>query len=121
LSEPEHLNTRTPEHPTLEYLEQLRECSLVQATETPSGMRFHLLETLREYGAEQLTVGERAELARRHAHFFLALAETAETELCRAYQVLWLDRLEQELDNLRTALTWSAETVDSGQWIVGSP
>ena len=64
---------------------------------------------------------EPAELARQHAYFFLALAETAETELCRADQVLWLDRLEQELDNLRAALTWSAETVDGGQWIVDSP
>src|SRR5438270_1467113 len=83
-------------------------------------MRFHLLETLREYGSEQLAAEERAELARRHAHFFLALAETAETELCRADQVLWLDRLEQELDNLRAALTWSAETVGSGRWSVVS-
>src|SRR5207249_11216154 len=36
------------------YLEQLRECSLVQAVETGGEMRFRLLETLREYGAEQL-------------------------------------------------------------------
>ena len=83
-------------------------------------MRFHLLETLREYGSEQLAADERAALARQHAHFFLALAETAEPELTQADQVLWLDRLEREHDNLRAALAWSLEAVDSGQWSVVS-
>jgi predicted ATPase/DNA-binding SARP family transcriptional activator len=102
----------------LECLEQLRECSLVQVAETGGGtaersevvMRFHLLETLREYGAEQLIRAEQEALARRHAGFFLTLAEAAEPELTRADQVLWLDRLDQELDNLRSALSWSVES-----------
>src|SRR5437016_4246236 len=81
------LNARTPERLTLEYLEQLRESSLVLAEEVGGGeqpapgtaeMRFRLLETLREYGAEQLAREEQAELARRHAEYYLALVEAAE-------------------------------------------
>jgi predicted ATPase/DNA-binding SARP family transcriptional activator len=91
---------------TLEYLEQFRECSLVQAVETAGEMRFRLLETLREYGAEQLGTEEREAVADRHAAFYLALAERAEPEMFRADQVVWFDRLEQELDNIRSALAW---------------
>jgi predicted ATPase/DNA-binding SARP family transcriptional activator len=114
----------------LEYLEQVRGCSLVQATETAGGirsfgehpgcgevvMRFHLLETLREYGADQLAVDERAAAAQRHARFFLALAETAEREMAQGDQRLWLDRLEREHDNLRAAL---AGAVESGEIELG--
>src|SRR5439155_12398997 len=49
----------------LDSLEQLRECSLVKAVETGSEMRFRLLETVREYGAEQLCAKEREELGKR--------------------------------------------------------
>src|SRR5712691_1610248 len=62
-------------------LEQLGECSLVQAAEAAGEMRFRLLETLREYGAEQLSAKERAELAGRHACYYLALAEEADRGL----------------------------------------
>jgi predicted ATPase/DNA-binding SARP family transcriptional activator/Tfp pilus assembly protein PilF len=98
----------------LQYLEQLRECTLVQAEETGGGtaersevvMRFRLLETLREFGAEHLGPEERAALAHRHASYYLALAERAEPELVRSGQMAWLDRLERDLDNLRAALAW---------------
>jgi predicted ATPase len=52
-------------------------------------MRYRLLETLRDYGNEQLTSEERIDLARRHACCFLALAEQAEPELVRAAQGAW--------------------------------
>src|SRR5207253_1377095 len=52
--------------PTLDYLEQLRHGSLVLAEEGGDEMRFRLLETLREYGEEQLSPEERAVLARQH-------------------------------------------------------
>jgi predicted ATPase/DNA-binding SARP family transcriptional activator len=93
----------------LECLERLRESSLVHATEADGEMRFQFLETLREYAAEQLPVDERDALARRHAQFFLRLAETAACELARPDQGLWLDRLEREHDNMRAALEWAVE------------
>ncbi len=67
-----------------------------------------MLETLREFGLEQLEAsGEQEMIRRRHANFFLALAEQAEASLESAEQVEWMNRMEQEHDNLRAALEWS--------------
>jgi predicted ATPase len=93
----------------LDALTELRECSLVLAEESGEEMRYGLLETLREYGAEQLTPEERAELARRHRDHFLQLGEQAEEELTGAAQGEWLERLETERENLRSALACCAE------------
>jgi len=70
--------------------------------------RFRMLETIREYALERLeTSGEVALLRRRHAEFFLALAEQAGSRVERADGELWLSRLQADHDNLRSALTWS--------------
>ena len=44
----------------------------------------------------------------RHFAFVLALARRAEPELTRSDQVRWLDRLQVEHDNIRSALEWAA-------------
>jgi tetratricopeptide (TPR) repeat protein len=94
----------------LEYLEQLRECSLVQVEETELGMRFRMLETLREYAAERLAAsGEEAVCRKRHADCYLALAEEAEPQLDGPEQAVWLERLEREHDNLRAVFQYSLE------------
>lgn len=73
--------------------------------------RFQMLETIREYALEQLgQSGEADEVRRRHATYFLALAEQAEPELRGAQQAAWLDRCDREHDNLRAALRWSLES-----------
>nr|CAA9234074.1 hypothetical protein AVDCRST_MAG63-1093 [uncultured Armatimonadetes bacterium] len=95
----------------------MREHSLIEATAAspalhPDGddapLRFALLETLREFGAELLeeTLGEdeAAVLRERHARHFLALAEEAEPHLFGPDPVPWLDRLEAERANLHAAL-----------------
>jgi predicted ATPase/DNA-binding NarL/FixJ family response regulator len=75
--------------------------------------RFRLLETLRVYAFEQLVGrGAHAQTQRRHASFFLAMAERAAAESRGASQLTWLDRLEREHDNLRAALRWSIESGD---------
>ncbi len=56
--------------------------------------------------------GEAEALCRRHAAFFLALAEEAEPELLGARQAYWLSRLEEEHDNLRAALRWSVDRAE---------
>jgi len=50
----------------------------------------------------------------QHVAYFLALAERAEPELQGANQLIWFDRLEVEIDNLRAALEWSLERGEKG-------
>jgi predicted ATPase/DNA-binding SARP family transcriptional activator len=95
---------------SLDYLEQLRECSLVLADEPVSGsIRFRTLETLREFGMERLTESKEADAVRdRHLHHFLSMAEDAHTRLTGPQQKGWLERLDSDHDNLRAALSWSS-------------
>ena len=72
--------------------------------------RFGMLETIREYGSEQLDQsGELAELRERHGEFFVALAERAEPELRGPNQLEWLDRLDDEQANVWAAFDWALE------------
>jgi predicted ATPase/class 3 adenylate cyclase len=83
---------------------------LRQMVTGPEEPRFFMLETIREYAAERLAeVPDAEEIRRRHARFYLALAERAEPELTGPDQVRWLDALEAEHDNFRAALSWAAE------------
>jgi predicted ATPase/class 3 adenylate cyclase len=95
--------------PVLDRLESLLDKSLLQEVEGANGeLRFRMLETLREFGLEQLEAsGEQAILRRRHADYFLSIAEQTEARLEGAGQVEWINRMEQEYDNLRAALEWS--------------
>ncbi|HEX9386667.1 MAG TPA: tetratricopeptide repeat protein [Anaerolineales bacterium] len=77
--------------------------------------RFVMLELLREFGLEQLEASGEQEITRhRHADFFLALAERAEAKLESVDQLEWINRMEQEHDNLRAALEWSKTADGAG-------
>ncbi len=72
--------------------------------------RYRLLETVRQYAGEHLLAsGEAAAVRQRHRAWYLALAEQAEPHLTGPTQDRWLDLLETEHDNLRTALARHAD------------
>jgi predicted ATPase/DNA-binding SARP family transcriptional activator len=98
----------------LDGLASLVDQSLIKQEAGPDGEpRFTMLETIREYAVEWLEAsGEPEPLRRRHAEYYLTLAETAELQLYGAEQVTWLDRLEAAHDNLRAALAWSQTPAD---------
>jgi predicted ATPase/class 3 adenylate cyclase len=95
-------------------LASLVDQSLVRRTDaTDGGARFLMLETIREFGQEQLAAGGDLDLVRgRHARHFLDLAEEAEPHLAADDQGRWLDRCDAEHANLRAALRWA---VDAGE------
>jgi predicted ATPase/Tfp pilus assembly protein PilF len=69
--------------------------------------RFSMLETIREYALERLDSADRdGGLRDRHADYFLELAEEATPQLKGSEQAAWLDRLEDDHDNLLAALAW---------------
>jgi predicted ATPase/DNA-binding XRE family transcriptional regulator len=92
----------------LEDVASLLDKNLVRAMESAGETtRFTLLETIREYAQERLVeYGEHAAIQQRHAEYFLARAEHAETQLFGADQAIWFFHLEQEHGNLRAALQW---------------
>ncbi len=70
--------------------------------------RFQMLATVQEYANELLdATADADELRERHADFFAALAEGAESGLEGEEQATWLVRVEWELDNLRAALEFA--------------
>ncbi len=70
--------------------------------------RLGMLETVREFALERLVArGDEDAVRRRHAAFYLVLAEEAEPELLGPQQREWLDRLDSERDNIRAALSWA--------------
>ena len=95
----------------LDLLLKLLDKSLVVAEANgDGGMRYRMLEPIRQYGREKLEEsGEINAVRRRHAAWFLSLAEQGEPELKGAQQPAWLERLEREHDNLRAALGWALE------------
>jgi predicted ATPase/tRNA A-37 threonylcarbamoyl transferase component Bud32 len=75
--------------------------------------RFRMLAVVRDFALEELEAAggdEANEIKRRHAEVFAALAEEAYPELMGAKADEWLERLEEEHDNLRLALERSLES-----------
>lgn len=87
-----------------------------------SPLRYHMLETIRQYALEKLTKNrEKKRVSARHLEYFLALVQTAESKLYGEEQVQWLHRLREEHENLRSALEWADKAdVEAGLLLSGS-
>lgn len=96
----------------LDYLIQLVKKSMVLAEESSGGrgaeVRYRMLETIRQYSLEKLQLaGEEKQVQLKHLNYFIEFAEEAEPAVKGANQVVWVNRLEQEQDNLRAAMRWA--------------
>jgi predicted ATPase/Tfp pilus assembly protein PilF len=70
--------------------------------------RYQMLETMRQYGQEKLAEsGEILAIRGKHLKYSLGLVEQADSGLYGPEQISWYERLENERDNLRSALEWS--------------
>jgi predicted ATPase/class 3 adenylate cyclase len=91
----------------LDLLGSLVDKSLVVADRTPGSVRYRLLDTIRQYAAQELlSSGGEAEVVAardRHAGYFLGLAQEAAPALSGHGQGDWLRRLDPEWENLRAA------------------
>jgi predicted ATPase len=100
----------------LDGIAALVDASLLRPIAAGDETRYAMLETIREFGLDELVAAGKAAAARRvHADLFLALAEEAAGALDGPAQVVALDRLEREGDNLRAAL---ASTIEAGDGTV---
>jgi DNA-binding CsgD family transcriptional regulator/tetratricopeptide (TPR) repeat protein len=78
--------------------------------------RFAMLETVREFGLEQLAeMGEASLVRQRHADYFrdLAVARDIDVYPATLEDDAWMTRLVPDQDNLRQALAWFAEQGDT--------
>jgi DNA-binding CsgD family transcriptional regulator/tetratricopeptide (TPR) repeat protein len=92
-------------------LAQLVDKSLVVTEEHREVVRYHLLETIRQYARDRLQeAGELERTRTRHLTYFLALAEDAEPKLRGSEDRVVLACLEEEHDNVRVALEWSVSS-----------
>ena len=82
--------------------------------------RYVLLEPVRQYAREQLmAAGEMVRLERRHAQYYMRLAERLEPSVMSGERAASMQRLAAEQDNLRAALAWSLRAPDPGDVVVG--
>ena len=98
----------------MDQLSLLVDKSLVVAEDTAGGMRYRLLETVRQYAQEKLgESGEADEVRTRHRDYYTATAAALESPGYSGDERL-LNWSATEFDNLRAAFGWSLETSDLG-------
>jgi tetratricopeptide (TPR) repeat protein len=105
-----------------EYLPHLINKSLVVMNDAGDEPRYSLLETIRQYARDKLLENGEGEGTRnRHLDYFLAMAETAEEYMLTSMAGKWMNQLEIELDNMRTALEWGpSNNIESALRVAGA-
>jgi predicted ATPase/DNA-binding CsgD family transcriptional regulator len=97
----------------LDLVAALAEHSMVQVVERHGRARYRLLETIRVYARQRLSELDDPDRVRgRHLRFHVGLAGRAREGLHGAQPEPWVARLVAELDDLRAAMDWAAETGD---------
>lgn len=87
--------------PVLDQLAALRDSSLILAEETPAGMRYRMLETMRDFAAARLDADEAKEARTRHRDYLIDVAERTDT-----HEREEVEALAREQPNMWAALEW---------------
>jgi predicted ATPase len=107
----------------LDRLASLIDKSLVRQEPGAAGPRYTMLETLREYGLEQLAAsGEESKVRERYVEYFETLVREAVPHFLVTEQLWWLARMDDALDNVRVVLQWLVDQNqrERGQLMAGS-
>ena len=93
----------------VDLLTSLVDKSLVLVEERDDGVRYRMLETIRDYAKDKLIeAGELEAISASHCNYYLATARKGSAGLQGPEQAHWTARLETEHDNLRAAITYAA-------------
>jgi non-specific serine/threonine protein kinase len=102
-------------------LSQLAHKSMLVTEQYDGGVRFYMLETIRQYAQEKLSESQETEtMSNRHLDFFAVFAESANLKLKTTERITHKKRLEIEHANLRGALRWSLEGSSRGRVEMGA-
>ncbi|MFG3656387.1 ATP-binding protein [Streptomyces sp. NPDC047706] len=108
----------------LDVLTELIAQSVVTREDTPAGLRYRMLDTVRAYGAQWLeATGDAGRLRRRHRDWYVGLATWCELDWFSPRQGEVAARIDVELPNLRSALDHcltEPEEAHLGQYLAGS-
>jgi non-specific serine/threonine protein kinase len=84
--------------------------SLINVEDRDGEFRYRYLETIRQYAMEKLLEsGEAVRVRDRHLAHFLEFIQRAEGQFGTPQRSEWLNRLEMEHENIRSALGWAVE------------
>ncbi|MFF8845961.1 ATP-binding protein [Streptomyces sp. NPDC015127] len=113
-----------PAESVLDVLGELIAQSVVSREETPAGVRYRMLDTVRAYGAEWLAaLGDDERLRRRHRDWYVGLATWCELEWFSPRQAEVAACTDSALPNLRAALELCLERPEEahlGQYLAGT-
>lgn len=91
----------------LDLMARLVDKSLIFIDDSADEIRYHRLETIRQYSREKFSETDEVESVRdRHLAYYVYFSELADENLQRGEQIVWQNRMAVELDNLRSALEW---------------
>ena len=88
-------------------LAYLSDKSILVAQRHDGVVRFRMLDTIREFGREQLDrIDDRERLRRRHRDAYLRMVERADADWVSSRQVEWFTRLDREHVNVQAAVDY---------------
>jgi predicted ATPase len=94
----------------LDICDSLVRKSLVTVERSDSRIRYGLLETIRQFGEEQLVAARQAEMAYlQHARYFAEDSDAKFKIWLSPHQSTTYDWLDREIDNLRAAFRWAKD------------